>query len=290
MLIEKTTIDDIAFIIVLYKQELVESITFKALNNFKIAKNQKVNLIVYDNTSQKQNYNSTTNVLIAAVINDFENPGVSKAYNAGVKIARQMGYKWVVLLDQDTDFSSNFINRMIVAINQHLHIKLFAPIIKLKNGSSFSPSRYKHKRGYLVELNEGMYSLEKYSPVNSGLVINIGAFYIAGGYNENVKLDFSDFQFIERFRKCYKDFYVFNSIAIQDFSNNEVDLKKLETRFGVYCVCAKNCSRESFTDNLAYLYSVFRHTTALALKTKKISFFKIFYYNYLKLKKSNTYK
>ena len=37
-------------------------------------------------------------------ISDPTNPGVSKAYNVGFELARQLNKKWLLLLDQDTVF------------------------------------------------------------------------------------------------------------------------------------------------------------------------------------------
>lgn len=279
---KKVTLNNITFIIVLYKVNLSDCITFNSLNRFKIEGNKIINLIIYDNSPDSQTYFNTDKVNVNAYYHDKDNPGVSKAYNYGANIAKKKGFKWIVLLDQDTVFPPDFIDSLLYTINCNPEIKLFSPVLKLKDGKPFSPSRYIFKRGQPVKLRQGVLSLEKYAPVNSGMIINIDAFIKVGGYVEQVKLDFADFQFIERFRKVYKSFYLFNSTAIQDFSNNETDINKLETRFAIYCNCGKNCIRYSFIDNLMYLYPILRHTIGLYIKTKSLSFFKIAYLSYFK--------
>jgi len=279
---KEVTLNNIAFIIVLYKVNIADSCTINSLNGFKLKYGQKINLIVYDNSPESQTFYNTDKIDVNTYFHDKDNPGVSKAYNYGAAIAKKRGFKWILLLDQDTTFPTDFINKLLYAINCNPQIKLFAPLLKLKDGTPFSPSRYILKRGHSVKLQEGILSLKKYAPVNSGMAINIDAFLEVGGYLEKITLDFADFQFIEIFRKKYVNFYLFNSIAVQDFSNDETDLKKLETRFSIYCSCGKNCKRDSFIDNITYLYPVLRHTFGLSIKTKSLRFFKIAYLSYFK--------
>lgn len=280
---KEVTLNDIIFIIVLYKVNLTDCITFNSLDRFKIQGNQKINLIIYDNSPDSQTHFNTDKVNVNTYYHDKDNPGVSKAYNYGANIAKKKGFKWIVLLDQDTVFPPDFIDSLLYTINCNPEIKLFAPVLKLKDGKPFSPSRYMFKRGHPVELKEGVLTLKKYAPVNSGMTINVDAYLEVGGYLEQITLDFADFQFIERFRKKYDNFYLFNSIAIQDFSNDETDLNKLQARFSIYCNCGINCKRDSFIDDIIYLYPLLRHTFGLYTKTKSLSFFKIFYLSYLKL-------
>jgi glycosyltransferase involved in cell wall biosynthesis len=214
-----------------------------------------------------------------------ENKGLSFAYNQGANYARKNNIDWIVLLDQDTAFSEDFICRLNEAIELHSNIKLFAPIIRLNKDRPFSPTRYKHKRGYNLKLKSGLYSLFRYSPVNSGMVVNTISYFESGGYNPLIKLDFSDYQFIERFRKIEGMFYLLNTVAIQDFSNNEKDIDKLIIRFKIYCECARKCERKNIFDSLEYFYSVLRHTIGLLIKTRKIIFLYVFFTNYL-IKKS----
>ncbi len=76
------------------------------------------------------------------------------------------------------------------------------------------------------------------------MLVKLEAFHEVGGYNEKVKLDFSDFQFIERFRKVYKTFYVIDIICEQDFSDDEISLPTQAKRFRYYCEGARNIEKE----------------------------------------------
>lgn len=239
-------------------------------------------LFVWDNSPSSQLISDNHKAWVNIVYHHCpENLGLSHAYNCAAKFAQEKGYEWIMLLDQDTTFSENVITKIYEAIKCNNNIFLFAPIIRLINGTSFSPTRYKHKRGYSIDLHKGIYSLSKYSPVNSGMVINIKSFWESGGYNSKINLDFADFQFIERFRRIYKTFYLIDTVAIQDFSNDENNIEKLKTRFNIYCECAKKCEKTNLIDYLEYFYSVLRHTIGLIIKTHNFSFFKIFIDKYI---------
>jgi len=271
------------FILVLYSRKLEHSESYQTITKSLACAGKKGVLFIFDNSPEAQVVNDVNSSVWSHVeyVHCPENKGLGVAYNQGAKYAQKNGVDWIVLLDQDTTFSEDYISKLDEAMKTQSKIKLFAPIIQLKNQKPFSPTHYKHKRGYDVKLASGTYPLSKYSPVNSGMVINTNRFWEAGGYDPQIKLDFADFQFIERFRRTEKHFFLIDTTAVQDFSNEEKNVKKLQARFKVYCECAKKCERKNIADSLGYLYSVFRHTLGLTLKTKNLSFLHIFITNYL---------
>lgn len=271
------------FILVLYNCNIKDSDSYNTIVQSLADENEKAHLYIYDNSLEDQIINKDDSVWESvSYVHDSQNSGLGVAYNSGVKLATKKSLKWVVLLDQDTRFPVNFIMTLNQAIRQNDHIKLFAPMLKLKNGRAFSPTRYKYKVGHFVNLEEGILSLKEYSPVNSGMVINIAAFNDVGGYLENVKLDFSDFQFIERFRKKYLHFYLMDTVAVQNYSKGDKDLEKNLFRFAIYLECVRNCVRNSLIDDLLYLFIAFKHLVALCIKCQSLKFIKLFYFKYIK--------
>lgn len=267
----------------MYNCRLTESKSYQTILSALAQADEKATLFIYDNSPKSQLIiHEDLYWLEVKYIHDSNNSGLSKAYNEGAKFANTKCIPWIILLDQDTEFDKEYLNKVNTALVKYPEIVLFVPMLKLKSGNSFSPVKYKYKRAFPVELLEGIHSLTSFAPVNSGMVINIEAFKRVGGYNEQIKLDFADFQFIERLNKRYDEFYLLDSIAVQDFSNDEPDLNKNISRFIMYLDCAKNCTRASFMDNVYYFYVVARHTTALTLKFKSATFAKLLYTNYLK--------
>lgn len=277
--------DQIIGVIVLYNKRLKESETVISLNKSVQHSSVMLDMIVYDNSLLSDLTNSEVFIYDSLRIHyfhDASNPGVSKAYNFAAKVAKQLNKQWILLLDQDTTFPLESIEKYVQAIHQLPDIKLFSPILKLGTGNIFSPCRYYFKRGFgLKNITIGINSFQHISPLNSGMLIDLDSFGATGGYNENVKLDFSDFQFIERFKKMYSYFYVLDLICIQDFSNSETDAKKLNSRYMIYCRDAINCDRTSFWDGLEYFIVLFIRANTLAFRTKNPIFYKTLFQNYL---------
>jgi uncharacterized protein YjhX (UPF0386 family) len=144
-----------------------------------------------------------------------------------------------------------------------------------------SPCKYVHHIGRMLpNINSGLQNFRKKSVLNSGMLISVESFSRTGGFNEDIKLDFADFLFINKYKKLYTDFFVTNSICSHELSSFEKDVEKVLTRFKIYCRDARtyaDCS-DAF---LILSYIVFRRTLNLLLKYKRITFVKIFLKNFI---------
>lgn len=266
---------EIMAIIVLYRENLYNTLTYKSL-----LANSNFRLFIYDNSPEPMHLKSEFNDSYT-YYHDESNKGLSVAYNMAAKYAQNRGYKWILLLDQDTSFVIDAKDKYIEMFEAHPEVKLFAPNLKLKDDSWFSPILEDKPRKNGLYMFPGVYDINKYRLVNSGLLINIEAFWKVGGYNDKVRLDFADFEFVKRFRKFYDKFAIISTVAIQDFSSHETNVNKLIFRFKLYCESAKMCSKNSLYEEMNMFYTVFRRMCGLVIKTKKMDFIKIFYQNYL---------
>lgn len=268
------TSNSILFVLVLYNCKLTDS---KSYNTF-LKKNNKLSIYVYDNSPYKQQI-TLPNI---KYIHNPSNPGLGTAYNTAAKYAIAKHYKWIMILDQDTTFPQNALQQYLNAINEHPSILLFAPKHKITNGKYLSPTPYYHKTSKLQNsAPTGVIKLLPYAPINSGMLINLSLFIKAGGYDEKVRLDFSDIRFIEKARKVIDTFYVVNTTCLQDYSGNETNIAKLKNRFRIFCQCAKACERKSVKDSIEYFYATFKRCMSLSIKNVDLSFITIFIQNYI---------
>lgn len=262
-------------VIVLYETKITDSATYKSLDSALVHFDSDLDLIIYDN-SNIAHYDQRTfhlNKFRITYFHDADNPGVSKAYNVAASYAQRLKKNWILLLDQDTSFDVNIFHCYQESIEMYPDVKLFAPILKLSSGEIFSPCRYLFKRGFhLKSIKPGIHSLKNMSPVNSGMLIDLNCFVSVGGYNEKVKLDFSDFQFIERFRSQVNKFVVVNSTAFQDFSDSLTEIDQKLNRYRIYCECARSCDVKSTSDLLQYSLVTFLRALKLILKFKSHKF------------------
>jgi glycosyltransferase involved in cell wall biosynthesis len=270
-----TFISQVLPILVIYNQDFREASSIKMLNRMLVGREERMDLFIYDNSKLNEHTNSfqyeNFNV---SYIHDPSNPGVSRAYNFGARHAESLNKQWVLLLDQDTVFPEKYLDQYEHAINGHPELNIFVPILKVETGQILSPCKYVHKRGrWPKTMSEGKLDTRTYSPVNSGMMINLDTFFKAGGYNEKIKLDFADFQFMEKVSKVEAHFYVINMIGQQDFSGFESNVQKLKDRFVFFCQGAKNCEREHFLDSWWYFVLVTRRMLSLILKTRRFFFF-----------------
>lgn len=277
----ESTIDSILFVIVLYKSNLQNSISFTSLtsevkNNF----HHQIDIVIYDNSPQsmyEQNeYYECWNI---HYIHNPSNPGVSKAYNEAAKLGKELHKKWLLLLDQDTNFPNDALRKYCLAVRTNYNIPLFVPILVSKDGNIYSPCRYRFKRGFTVRNVEfGLQKLSNKSVLNSGMLINLDIFHKIGGYNEKLMLDFSDFDFIDKYRKVSNNFYVIETKCIHELSSTENDFDKSLNRFVRYCISMNFIAKFDFDTITLFLITLVR-ACKLSIKFGNLSFLSIFFKN-----------
>lgn len=272
-------------VVVLYNTSLSSCDSVNSLKNQNLSLLSIDRLFIYDNSpdaSLNAGLNSKYDDLDVIYMHDVSNSGVSKAYNIAASYAAKNGFDWILLLDQDTVLPTGALEKYHQGMSDNPDLPVFSPILKTKQDVICSPCRYKFHRGFTPEhVPRGRASFKDFAPINSCMMVSTNKLIGVGGYNEGARLDFSDFQFIERLKKVYPDFFILDFVALQDFSNETTNLLSLKSRFKIYCECAKACERESFKDNFQYLVIVFLRMAKLTVRTKSFDFFKIFINHYI---------
>lgn len=267
---------NILSVIVLYKTNFLQSKTYRSL-----LCNESIAIYIYDNSPEAQEIDQELSNRIIYIHNPL-NPGLSFAYNKAAEFASNNGFEWVLLLDQDTSFPENIFSEYKFEINNNPKIKLFVPKIKVLNEKYISPTQVKNHIGKLSNTApSGITSLWEYMPINSGMMINVDAFLSVGGYNENVKLDYSDYQFIEKFRQQFNSFFILQSVCFQEFSNEVQSTVQLLDRYKIFCNCIRNCKRNNTYDKYLYLWIVLKRGMSLTTRTGNLNFIRILFKYYL---------
>ena len=272
---------DIFAVLVLYNTNLENCLTFQTLTAALASEGLVMEILIYDNSPHQQQVKQYNNWQIS-YIHDSSNPGVSKAYNTGCKIAAVKNKLWVFLLDQDTFFPDIAIKTINCYLNKIKGIDLFCPILKDDFGF-ISPSIMFFNRGFAPNIvTPGLNSFKGKSPINSGLIISVKLFESVGGYNEKIKLDFSDFYFINKVSKKVSSFYVMNLVCYHYLSNavrKELTLGTLY-RYQTYCEGAK-LSAENVLDYLKFFVITLQQAIKLSIRYKSKVFYRIFISSFL---------
>lgn len=288
---EEAFMADVFTVIVLYKTSIWESKTLKSVahalhqNGYQI----KPRTLFYDNSPTplmnedieglRRNFNLT-------YIHDETNPGVSKAYNVAANMADKEKKIWLLFFDQDTIVSEDmYRSYFFTGTQKYLDVHLFCP--RLKSGDTvYSPCKYYLKRGFFWKgMHIGLNSLKHRSALNSGILIHTNIFHKAGGFNENIKLWFSDFEFIDRFRKLYNQFVIIDAIFIHELSDTvDKDVGKALLRFRHYSSGARESVKTS-GDWMALFITVGLRSIKLSIAFKKSDFVRIFLEKFLTSRK-----
>lgn len=202
---------EVLFVIVLYNRRPEHSEAFASVCALRdILPPESV--FIYDNSSERS-------VMDTGITyrHDDRNAGVSKAYNEASRSS--IVKSWMLLLDQDTAFDENFLNKLYNARLSTPNSIAFVPVLKDSRGI-VSPFRWSWGRGWRINRYSQQLRLEKYRFANSGLLIKTEAFKKVHGYDENVPLDYSDIAFGERLKQLTDYFTVVDVALAHDFSGS----------------------------------------------------------------------
>ncbi len=119
-------LDSLLIVLVIYKMKIGESPAFVSLTRALQFSHQSATLFVYDNSPRPQNIEQNENWKIEYQ-NDPTNPGVSKAYNEGFTLAKTENKKWMLLVDQDTEFEKDSLLIYKIAVEENKYEKILSP-------------------------------------------------------------------------------------------------------------------------------------------------------------------
>ncbi len=282
----RSKVNDMLAVLVLYENRLEHCESFLSLSENLKNSGSKMDIVVYDNSPEPvyETKSSFENWNIH-YIHDRSNPGVSKAYNEGFKIGKKLDKKWLLLLDQDTTFPEDALMKYFDSMDYYKNSVLFAPVL-IVNNKIHSPSRYYLKRGFhLKSINAGLNTIRNKTLLNSGMCISLAAFEKIGGFNEKVKLYFSDFNFIDRYRKHYTDFIVLDTICEHKMFTIENKYAQSQLkRFMYFCEGARNSS-ENCVDFCIYFSFAFLRAIKLSITFKTFGFIMVFFNYFMENKR-----
>ena len=272
----------ILYVITLYGCRLEDAAAFMTLLSGH--KDIYGDIFVYDNSPQVQ----TTAVSVGQYVRDTGNGGLGKAYNAACEYAKNEGYDRLLLMDQDTFFPANAKECYTKAVEEHPQMSMIVPRHVIENGKYISPTPYRLHTSHICETAPvGIVKFSEACPINSGILLTVDSFSKAGGYDENIWLDFSDIAFIEKYRKSYPEFYVMDDVTCrQTFSATETDKDKVYHRFCIYLECARNFRKGTSGNCLSLTFTTLRPTLSRTLRELTLKYLRA-YLSYYLLNKKN---
>ncbi|WP_419870116.1 glycosyltransferase family protein [Chryseobacterium sp. CT-SW4] len=267
----------ILFGIVCFRENYKDTITYrdlvKSFIHDNISMREILNVFIFDNTDfadWKVNVsnNNEENVNVS-YFHDPSNPGISFAYNKIAQFAKENTFDNVVFLDQDTKLPLDFFYQYKRFEKKNKDIGV--PKIYEKD-KLISPSKYKaYRSSFYNEILESQLPIEGNSCINSGILIRTDFFYEVGGYNERLRLDFCDHEFIGRIKNYVRYLNIIPVKLKQNFSTNTNSKEKALFRYKLFITDMK-VFKNIHNKFLVTLFVDLPHLIRLSLQYKSFLF------------------
>jgi len=264
---------DLMIIIVIYNKKIDDIHFLKKYSNI----DDEVEMFIYDNSFHKQETQLQLPKINIHYFHDASNPGVSKGYNVGFEKAKELNKKCVLLLDQDSDISYSALQQYMSLYTKYGDRYIYAPIMYGGN-KIYSPAYTNNFVGKVQNFSEfkyeEQYSLKGKSIINSGMTVPLKLIDDIGSFNEKIKLDFSDFYFIEKYKMINSSIILLNLKVLHDLSGDGSHNSKAEfLRYKYYCNGLKEFN---ISFNKFKIFPAFRRMVRLIIKYHKLEPIQIF--------------
>ncbi|WP_158542234.1 glycosyltransferase [Pedobacter chinensis] len=228
--------------IVLYKQSFNDTPSVKSIETSLSSALEKGMVFVYDNSPIPQQIQSEIAGWKIIYKHNPKNDGISKGYNESAELAKELGKEWLLFIDQDSVFPVDYLQSLESAINENKNTFIFAPILK-SGARIISPNWVFLEKGLSMKIPiTGNQPMKFKSFINSGLCVRLTAFNKVGGYNDKIRLDFSDTYFVNKLKRAFNQIYVLDMIVEHSLSTFSDNYNSQLIRFRYYCNGARNFS------------------------------------------------
>ncbi|MDE1192050.1 MAG: hypothetical protein PW786_07925 [Arachidicoccus sp.] len=233
----------VLFTIIVYREIFYETLTYKSILesiNESGVQNEKFYILIIDNTDIKK-WKVEVPILtknLSVIYHHLpDNPGISIAYNKAYEIASINNFEWIAFFDQDTELPKEIYSIYKKAALSSSNINpIKCPIVLLPNKAILSPAKYKFYHSFLFkEISPGILNIANISCINTGIMISVLFYNQVGQYNERLRLDFCDHDFIERVKKYVKTIEVLPLYFVQNFSSITHSKDQALKRYKFYC-------------------------------------------------------
>ena len=199
----------IYIITVIYNHRIDEIRSFPEFERF-LRRRPTVSLIIADNSTEKgileQNRVTAARNGWIRYLECGGNIGLSRAYNRAVAVIPKEEPFWVMLSDDDTKFSMEYLENGYKQIRREAEkpgktLRVLCGIVQTEHGWISPRTEHTKELAFswlLRQPKPGIY--RDLYPVNSGLFLDGSAIREAGGFDERLFLDQVDFLMIDRLR------------------------------------------------------------------------------------------
>jgi GT2 family glycosyltransferase len=251
-----------------FKSHSISSL-FQILNeNPELAKH--FSLVLYDNSPLPQTL-AMPAVFPTHYVHDPSNGGLASAYNFALARAETEERKWLLLLDQDTSLTRDFLFELLDAVNTLQTSPSVAAIVPklLVNGSVYSPAIpffQQLRRQFLRPLkpvgeNVVGVSQQPMCSYNSGSTFRVSALRSVGGFPPEFWLDFLDHAVFHALFAAGRHIYVLHATLVHESSYSDLGSMPIWRLHNVLMAQTLYVKKSgNFIDRLLYRIYLLRHS------------------------------
>lgn len=269
-------------VIVLYNCKLSQSSSFATLSEAAKVADQKLRILIYDNSNFASEKNNETNNVIIDYIHNPINPGICEAYNVALEKAYLLGYEWLLVLDQDSELEPKYIKKTLRILNSNLEGDAVAinPLAYNKSQKLVSPARWICSKVLPFKNVKIMQPIEckNMTSVNSGMFVNVNYLKEIGGYNKAFPLDMLDHWLMWKISRDKKYVFISNAILKHNLSCSDLANVTYERHQNIIRSGLKLYSRIGLTPFFVFFLGSIYRAVLLSITQKDLRFLKLWQY------------
>jgi rhamnosyltransferase len=195
-------------------------------------------------------------------IDNHGNQGIAHALNNGAKKAIEMGYEWLLTMDQDSSFDSNMLDNYLNCWNNYPdkdNVAIFSPVHNI----------LEYQTSSITKCN----AVNKFHVLASGNIINLKAFKYLEGFNEALFIDEVDHEYCLRSKLAGFSIIEFPNILLKHNLGETVSIQ----RHGQIIESTTYHSPKRFyyiTRNRLYMWKTYQHLFPNLVEIQFISIMK----------------
>ena len=236
----------ITAVIVLYERTPLDSEAFLSLQAILLAQPEFkacFRIILYDNSPV-----AWTPVDLSGLqpeyVHDATNRGLATAYNHALKKAVLHDSEWLLLLDQDTTLTQEYVSELVVKTQECStlpQVCAVVPLLELQ-GRIYSPEadffyhvrhQFPHTRYYPVSRETSGIQHRSLSAYNSGAAIRVSALEQLNGFPVDFRIDFLDHAVFRELHQQGFSLYVLKTVLQQKLAHIDLNAVSLQRHTSV---------------------------------------------------------
>ena len=198
----------ITIVLVLYKTAAADCLSYKTLVKQLASSTISYQLIFYNNSPE---------ITLGAnpdytVVNSEVNSKFYGAYNFALHYALEHNSKWLLLLDQDTEITAEYIQKLELFLHSHYRSNTVAVVPVLTEGTKIlSPKRISSCGWWQYRISGTGYQSGRIIAFNSLTLISVEFMHSLGGFSDKYPLDMLDHWYYNQIFKHNKTVFILDT-------------------------------------------------------------------------------